>query len=93
MWTSRASPWRPAWASGIRLYVVLFLVGLAGHRGHLPRMKWSEESQQVSATSSEPQNWFYMAADINRNGVVNGQDTTLFRQLLGSPPGPSARVP
>jgi hypothetical protein len=32
-------------------------------------------------------------ADINCNGAVNAQDTTLFRQLLGSPRGPSGLQP
>jgi len=35
----------------------------------------------------------YNKADINCNGAVNAQDTTLFRQLLGSPPGPSGLTP
>jgi hypothetical protein len=32
-------------------------------------------------------------ADINCNGVVNAQDVTLFRPLLGAPPGPSGMAP
>ena len=43
--------------------------------------------QELGAPSTAPQ---YNAADLNCNGAVNAQDTTLFRSLLGSPPGPSA---
>jgi hypothetical protein len=31
--------------------------------------------------------------DLNCNGVINAQDTTLFRQMLGLPPGPSGLMP
>jgi hypothetical protein len=31
--------------------------------------------------------------DLNCNGFVNAQDITLFRQMLGQPPGPSGLVP
>ena len=42
---------------------------------------------QLGAPSVAPT---YNKADINANGVVNGSDTTLYRQLLGLPPGPGA---
>jgi hypothetical protein len=35
----------------------------------------------------------YDLADFNGNGVVNAQDTAIFRTLLGEPPGPSALAP
>jgi hypothetical protein len=33
------------------------------------------------------------SVDINCNAVVNAQNVTLFRQRLGSPPGPSGVAP